>query len=84
MKECKDGNHELFCAGQVLVVMDLMVAAGWPMTVLSSHSHVSKSHLSAFLRMKSLLTSRSVVRIARAFGLKTSELDDLSEKKVSP
>jgi hypothetical protein len=79
---CRESCHALICAGQVLAVMDLMLRAGWPIGVLAQRAHVSESHLSEFLRLKKFFTTDIVSRVAAAFGLKLSKLDELAEEKV--
>jgi|JI6StandDraft_1071083.scaffolds.fasta_scaffold01903_4 hypothetical protein len=82
LKLCRDSGHEMICAGWVLVVRDLMVGAGWPNAVLADKAGVSASFLSECLRMDKFFTLHVGRRIARAFGLKQSQVDQLAEKKV--
>jgi len=82
VEQCLKDERDLICAGQVLAVQMLMEAAGWPIKVLAEKSKVSASHLSEFLRMKKFLTCQLMRRIARAFGLKLSQMDHLAEDLV--
>jgi len=82
VEQCLKDERDLICAGQVLAVQKLMMAAQWPIAVLSSKSHVSKSHLSEFLRLKKFLTCQLMRRVAGAFGLKLSQMDQLAENLV--
>ena len=82
LKLCQDSGHEMICAGWVLVVRDLMVGAGWPNAVLAAKAGVSASFLSECLRLEKFFTLHVGRRIARAFGLKQSEVDAMAEKKV--
>lgn len=72
----------MICAGQVLVTMDLMKAHGWPNSELASRAHISESHLSEFLRVQKFFTTDKASRLAGAFGLKLSRLDEMAEDKV--
>ena len=76
MAECKKQELDPICGGLVLAVQKLMVAA------LSKKSRVSLSHLSKFLRLKSLLSYYLVKRLARAFGVTLGTLDDMAEALV--
>ncbi len=82
LKLCRESGHEMICAGWVLVVRDLMVGAGWPNAVLAAKAGVSASFLSECLRLEKFFTLHVGRRIARAFGLKQSQVDQLAEKKV--
>jgi hypothetical protein len=82
MAECKKQELDPICGGLVLAVQKLMVAANWTMSALSKKSRVSLSHLSKFLRLKSLLSYYLVKRLARAFGVTLGMLDDMAEALV--
>ena len=82
IKACVEAKRALVCAGQVLVVMELMEGSGWNATELSKRSGVSRSHLSDFLLLKKFVTTQIIYLLARAFDLKLSALDDLAEKRV--
>jgi hypothetical protein len=82
LKLCRDSGHEMICAGHVLVTMDLMLAHGWPNALVADKAHISKSHLSEFLRLEKFFTTDKTRRLARAFDLKLSKMDELAEDKV--
>jgi hypothetical protein len=81
-QRCRGSARALICAGQVLAVMDLMRQRGWPIGVLAARAHISESHLSEFLRVQKFFTTDMASRLAEAFGLKLSRLDELAEDKV--
>ncbi|MBL9131232.1 MAG: helix-turn-helix transcriptional regulator, partial [Verrucomicrobiaceae bacterium] len=78
-QRCRERHHSRICARQVLTLMDLMRAAGWPMKEVARRAHVSVSHLSDFLNVKKFFTTECVFRVARAFGLKLSRFDERAE-----
>lgn len=82
LQRCRDCGREMICAGEVLVVMELMRLAGWSIAELAERSTVSESHLSDFLNVRKFLTTHSARRIARAFRLPLSCLDTLAERWV--
>ena len=84
LKRCRECGREMICAGQVLVVMELMRLAGWSITELAERSRVSESHLSEFLSVKKFFTLHCSRRVARAFCLPLSCLITLAEHWVGP
>ncbi|MFN0079180.1 MAG: helix-turn-helix domain-containing protein [Prosthecobacter sp.] len=76
-------GREIIRAGQILAVMALMQERGWTIAELAERSKVSESHLSDFLNVKTCLSWHYAWRVARAFGLKLSVLDQRAEQEVA-
>ena len=84
LQRCRACGREMICAGQVLVVMELMRLAGWSIAELAERSTVSESHLSEFLSLKKFFTLHCSRRVARAFCLPLSCVITLAEHWVGP
>lgn len=79
---CRECNHQLICAGQVLALMDMMRVMGWTMLEVAARSGVSHSMIADVLRMRAFFTTDKLSRVVGAFGLEMHEFDRLAMYEV--
>ena len=79
---CRQAGRCQICAGQVLALRDLMQCFGWTIKQLAQCSQVSRTMISAILRVLKFPTADITARLSACFGLELYEFDLLAKWAV--